>query len=105
MNDAAPLGKGGFSTCVVGQDKATKSIFAVKQNSRDDMDKIDLIRHECNTLARLHGHDNIVQFFGAVIDEDEGQYPRRVCKMFMEFAESESKALTYDVLLHSLVGS
>lgn len=110
VNDVAPLGGGEFGTFVMGQDKATESVFTIKRNNRDDKDKTDLIRHECNTLARLHGHENIVQFFGAVIDEDERQYPPRVCKMFMEFAESErhlvlsflvwGKALTYDVLLH-----
>ena len=90
VNDVAPLGEGGFGTSVVGQDKATESIFAMKRNNRDDIDKIESIRAECNMLARLRGgHDNIVQFFGAVMEENEREYPPRLCKMFMEFAESK----------------
>ena len=89
-NDVAPLGEGRFGICVVGQDKATKSIFAMKRNNRDDMEQIESICWECNMLARLcGGHDNIVQFFGAVIEENEREYPPRLCKMFMEFAESK----------------
>ena len=91
VNDVAPLHAGQFVTIVVGQDKATESNFAMKQNDRDDMDKIESLRAECNILAQLRGgHDNIVQFFGAVMEENEREYPPRVCKMFMEFAEGES---------------
>ena len=88
MNDVTPLGEGGFGTIVMGQ--ATESIFAIKQNNSNDMEKIQSICGECKILAQLHGgHQNIVQFFGAVMEENEKEYPPRLCKMFMEFAESK----------------
>ena len=90
VNNVSPLGEGGFGTFVVGQDKFTESIFAIKQNNRDDKEKIESLRAECNILAQLHGgHDNIAQFFGAVMEENEKEYPPRLCKMFMDFAESK----------------
>ena len=99
VNDVAPLGEGGFGTCVMGQDKATENIFAMKRNNRDGMDKIESICAECRMLAQLRGgHDNIVQFYGAIIEENEKEYPPRLCKMFMEFAESKlSKTLPVSV--------
>ena len=94
VNNVAPLAEGEFGTVVVGQDNATESIFAIKQNNSNEMDKIESIRAECEVLAQLcGGHNNIVQFFGAVMEVNEKEYPPRVCKMFMEFAESESNLL------------
>ena len=90
VNDVAPLGEGGFGTCVFGQNRSDESVFAMKRNNRDDEDKIDSIRSECRMLARIRSHDNVIKFLGAVVDEESGGYPPRVCKMFMELAESKS---------------
>ena len=90
VNDVAPLGEGGFGTCVFGQNRSDESVFAMKRNNRDDEDKIDSIRSECRMLARIRSHDNVIKFLGAVVDEETGGYPPRVCKMFMELAESKS---------------
>lgn len=64
-------------------------MFALKRNNRSDADKIDSIRSECAVLARLHFHEHVVQFWGAVLDEDGDQPVPRVVKMIMELAESE----------------
>lgn len=64
-------------------------MFALKRNIRSDAEEIDSIHRECAVLARLPSHDNVVQFWGAVLDEDRDQPLPRVVKMIMELAESE----------------
>ena len=66
-------------------------MFAMKRNNQSNEENIESICSECRVLARLKYHENVVRFFGAVLDEDNGDvYLPRVCKMIMELSESES---------------
>ena len=90
LNDVNKLGEGGFGTCVVGKDNTTEKLFAMKRNNKSDESIIDSIRSECFVLSRLSHHNHVIQFLGAVIDqEDNNVYLPRVCKMFMELADSK----------------
>ena len=64
-------------------------MFALKRNNRSDPDKIASIRSECTVFSRLRFHENVVQCWGAVLDEDVTRPVPRVVKMMMELAESE----------------
>ena len=46
---------------------------------------------EASLLSKLGEHDNVIQMYGAVLDEQESDFqPPRVYKMMMELAERES---------------
>ena len=105
VNDVAPLGEGGFGTCVLGQNRSNESVFAMKRNNRDDEDKIESIRSECRMLARIRSHDNVIKFLGAVVDDEDEGYPPRVCKMFMELAESKSTKSSCTIPTQEFVGA
>ena len=85
LNDVG-LGQGGFGTCLYACDNTTNEKFVLKRNSRNEEDKIESIKAEAAMLSNLH-HENIVLFFGAVLDT----YPSndRKCNMMIEFAERE----------------
>jgi len=105
VNDVAPLGEGGFGTCALGQNRSNESVFAMKRNNRDDEDKIESIRSECRMLARIRSHDNVIKFLGAVVDDEDEGYPPRVCKMFMELAESKSTKSSCTIPTQEFVGA
>ena len=47
---------------------------------------------EVSLLSKLGEHDNVIQMYGAVLDEQESDFqPPRVYKMMMELAEHESR--------------
>lgn len=65
-------------------------MFAMKHNSKDEAGHIESIHTEASLLSKLGEHNNVIQMYGAVLDEQESEFqPPRVYKMMMELAERE----------------
>lgn len=83
-----PLGVGGFGSIIYCRDLTSNQLFAVKRNNRPDESSIDSIHTEASLLSRLGLHSNVIQMYGAVIDEQESEFqPTKVYKLMMELAE------------------
>ena len=102
LNDVGKLGQGGFGTCLCACDNTTEEKFVIKRNSKSEDDKIQSIRKESAILSTLH-HENIVFFYGAVLDT----YPSNIrnCNMMMELAESELTCDVVDIKIAFLISS
>ena len=93
LNDI-PLNQGGgeFGTCLYAMDNTTSKKFVLKRNSRNEEVKIQSIKAEAAMLSNLQ-HENIIRFFGAVLDTDPNNDKK--CNMMIEYAEREYMQLSY----------
>jgi len=71
-----------------GKDNTTEVSFAMKRNKDNGQNAIESMRAECFVLSKLRPHNNVVGFFGAVIDKNETDvFVPNVYKMFLELAD------------------
>ncbi len=87
-NASDNLGCGGFGTVRLAEDLASKHLFAIKCNNKDEDSIIESIETEARLLSRLGPHVNVIQMYGAVLDCEEHAFvPARVYKLMMELSE------------------
>ena len=81
---------GGFGSICFCKDLASEKMFAIKQNCKSKDLYIDSIHKEACILSHLGKNDHVIQMYGAVLDEEETEFPPpRVNKMMIELAERE----------------
>ena len=86
-----PLGSGGFGSILYCKDLTSNQLFAVKHNIRADESVIESIHTEACLLSKLGLHNNVIQMYGAVIDEQDSDFqPTKVYKLMMELAERKN---------------
>ena len=79
---------GGFGTIRFAKDLTTEHHFAIKCNNKDDDNFVESMETEAKMLARLRHHENVIQMFGAVVDNEQSEFhPTRMYKLMMELAE------------------
>lgn len=79
---------GGFGTVRFAEDLATKHLFAIKCNNRDDDSLIEAMETEARLLSKLGPHINLIRMYGAVLDREENKFsPTRMYKLMMELSQ------------------
>ena len=71
---------------VAAQDLSTGEFFSLKRNRKDAV--FDKVYKECNILAQLGDHDNVIRLLGGVVDHEAktALQPSKVCKIMLEYS-------------------
>ena len=85
------MGEGWYGKVVACQDLTLQTMFAMKIYNQSTDDMVKCMERQCTLLHYVGHHKNIIQIFGAVIDDEVTacNTPQRSLKLMMELADCE----------------